>query len=397
MSTVQNFEQQYGSAVREWQDARARNLDPATIKAKLDRVEEIRGKLDQARNNSNLTAEIDRVTSGMSFPNGRPGGRSIGDLIINSDTGKWLREPSNVRASSWRSPASEIPIPWHGADFPIMRAATLTGDPASGGDLIIPTYVPGILPLPTRQPRVADLFAYGATESNAIVYMMETAFINAAAAVAEGAAKPESTLTFDAITEPVRKIATWLPVTDEMLDDVAALKTYLDARLRSAIELTVEDQLISGNGTAPNISGVLDRPGLAPPLARVDPDTNIDAIVKQASAIFTATNLKPTAAIVHPTNALSIRLAKTTTGEYLSKSPLDDLTIVETPAIAVNTALVGAFNPGGQIFWRAGLKIEVSNSHADFFVTNKVAVLAEVRLALAIYRPAAFGVVTGLN
>jgi hypothetical protein len=42
---------------------------------------------------------------------------------------------------------------------------------------------------------------------------------------------------------------------------------------------------------------------------------------------------------------------------------------------------------GGQIFDRAGITVRSSDSHDDFFVKNKVAILAEERLAVAWYRP----------
>jgi HK97 family phage major capsid protein len=64
--------------------------------------------------------------------------------------------------------------------------------------------------------------------------------------------------------------------------------------------------------------------------------------------------------------------------------------------MTAGTALVGAFKTAAQIFRKGGVRVEASNSHADFFVKNLVAIRAEERLALAVYRPAAFGEVTGL-
>jgi len=71
--------------------------------------------------------------------------------------------------------------------------------------------------------------------------------------------------------------------------------------------------------------------------------------------------------------------------------------VAVTPVIAVGTALVGAFASAAQVFYRGALRVEASNSHQDFFIKNLVAIRAEQRLALAVYRPEAFGTVTGLN
>jgi HK97 family phage major capsid protein len=70
--------------------------------------------------------------------------------------------------------------------------------------------------------------------------------------------------------------------------------------------------------------------------------------------------------------------------------------VAVTPAMAATTALVGAFQQGGQIFRKGGLTVEASNSHADFFQRNLTAIRAEERLELAVYRPGAFGTVTNL-
>jgi hypothetical protein len=51
--------------------------------------------------------------------------------------------------------------------------------------------------------------------------MKETVATNAAQPVLEGAPKPESTLVYDAASDRVCKIPTCIPVTEEMLKDVA--------------------------------------------------------------------------------------------------------------------------------------------------------------------------------
>ena len=49
------------------------------------------------------------------------------------------------------------------------------------------------------------------------------------------------------------------------------------------------------------------------------------------------------------------------------------------------------------VFLRGGLVVEVSASHADYWIRNLLAVRAEVRAALAVFRPAGFGLVTGVT
>src|SRR5262249_8405608 len=129
-----------------------------------------------------------------------------------------------------------------------LRAATLTEDPASGGSLILPQRVPGIIPGPTGPVVMGDLFAPGTTTTNAVTYMREKVATNAAAPVLESGVKPESALTFEAVTDALRKIAHWLPATDEILEDEPTLASYIDARLRLGLQLAEDHQLLHGDG-----------------------------------------------------------------------------------------------------------------------------------------------------
>jgi HK97 family phage major capsid protein len=327
--------------------------------------------------------------------------KSLGQQFVESEAMDYLTQTKGRRGGSWSSPNVELTDPG-------LQAATLTSDAASGGDLIIPDYRPGIVPLLFKRLVVADLIASGTTDSNLISYMKETTFTNAAAPVAEGGTKPESTLIFDAVTDAVQKIAHWLPVTEEMLEDVAQIRAYIDARLRLGVELTEEDQLLNGSGTAPAIRGILNRTGLATAVAR-GTDTNVDAIFKQIWAIFTTAFIMPDGVVLNPANWQTIALSKDANGQYYGGGPfvpaamqtLWGLPAVKTPTIASGTALVGAFRQAAQVFRKGfrkgGMRVEASNSHSDYFVKNLVAIRAEERLALAVYRPGAFGTVTGLN
>jgi HK97 family phage major capsid protein len=374
----------------------------AAIKALVDEANAIKAKVDRAKADAQMLVQIDELASGQTNglatrPEqsiGRHASRaSLGDQWVRSAAMEFIRKNGHRSQSAWRSPSVEL------------MAATLTEDPASGGALVIPDTRPGWMPTITRRLMVADLMASGTTTSNSVEYMVEKVFTNAANSVAEGAAKPESTLTFEARQEPVRKIAHWLPVTEEMLEDVAQIRSYIDARLSLGVQIEEEDQLLNGTSTPPDILGLLNRSGLAADVAvGVAPDTPQDAIFRQMMAIFAGSQLMPDGHVINPTNWAKILLQKTSTGEYLTGGPFQSiqtptlwgLPVAVTPVIAVNTALVGAFKQASQVFRHGGIRVEASNSHSDFFIKNLVAIRAEERLALAVYRSAAFGKVTGL-
>jgi HK97 family phage major capsid protein len=364
----------------------------------------IKARINSAKGDAALSAEIDRLTAGMTKRDAdetrRVVRKSLGQQWSESDAGRFFAEKKHHGTRNWASPAVELFDPAVG-----MFSTTLTEGAGSGGALVVPDYRPGVVPLLFKPLTVRDLISPGTTTSNAIVYMQETTFTNAAAAVAEGAAKPESALVFAQVTDLVSKIAHWLPVTEEMLEDVPQISSYIDARLRLGVDLTIEDQLLNGNGTAPNLRGILNRAGLTAPVARVDPATNADVMYQAMMKVFNASFVMPDGHVMNPANWQTTALAKDTTGRYIGGGPfaatvvptLWGLPVAVTPSIVANTGLTGAFRTQSQVFARGGMRVEASNSHQDFFVKNLVAIRAEERLALCVYRPAAFGTATGLN
>jgi HK97 family phage major capsid protein len=368
-----------------------------TVDDMLAEAKSLKARIDSARGDLSLTAEIAKLTSGIkpvaqpATP--KPGAiKSLGAQFVESDAYEFFRRGGHRGNAAWRSPSVEL------------MATTIDESNGVGGPLIVTQYLPGITPLLFKRLVVADLLAPGTTDSNSVTYMKELAFTNAAAAVAEGGTKPESALSFVQATDLVRKIAHWLPVTEEMLEDVAQIRSYIDSRLRLGVALTEEDQLLNGSGVAPNLQGLLNRSGLTAAQAR-GTDTNADAIFKQIATIASAVFVQPTGIVINPANWQTIQLTKLTTGAYYGAGPfaapqtptLWGLPAVQTPTIAAGTALVGDFAGSAQFFRHGGLRGEASNSHQDFFIKNLVAIRAEERGALAVYRPSAFGTVTGLQ
>ena len=368
-----------------------------TIKTKLDRLKadaSMRDQIDQL-----LGQERSRASASDPSVGRRSGVRvTLGQQFIDSDVYKAFRSQTKaVRGSRWSTGVVELQSELLDSDM---------GSPGSGGDLIVPDYRPGILPLLFRRLTIADLIAPGTTDSNTIIYMKETAFVNNADTVAEGAVKPESGLRFDQETDRVHKIAHWLPVTEEMLEDVPALRSYIDARLRLGVQLAEEDKLLNGAASPAELTGILNRVGLRTPVvAGGSPASpNADAIYEQMMGIFNDAFVMPDGIVMNPLDWQDIQLMKDTSGAYMGGGPfmsppvprLWGQPVVATPAIVEGTALVGAFRSAAQIFRKGGIRVEASNSHDDYFIRNLVAIRAEERLALAVYRPGAFGTVTGL-
>jgi HK97 family phage major capsid protein len=237
----------------------------------------------------------------------------------------------------------------------------------------------------------------GRTTSNLIQYVRESGFTNAAATVSEGDAKPESTMTFELQQSPVVTIAHWVKASKQILDDFAQLQSYIDGRLRYGLQLVEENQLLKGSGVGNNLDGIYTQAtAYSAPFAPSGAFTKIDVIrlmlLQAELAEYPATGI-----VLHPSDWAAIELTKDSQRQYLFANPQAVATpmlwgrrVVATQAMTVDTALVGAFSLGAQIFDREDANVVISTENQDDFIRNMVTIRAEERLALAVYRPAAF-------
>ena len=255
----------------------------------------------------------------------------------------------------------------------------------------------GIIGLPQRRLTVRDLLTPGKTGSNAIQYVRETAFTNNAAPVSEGDLKPESTITYELTQSAVVTVAHWVKASKQILDDFAQLQSMIDQRLRYGLGYVEETQLLKGSGVGNNLNGVYTQAtAFAAPIVLAGSPTKIDILrlmlLQAELAEYPATGI-----VLHPADWTAIELTKDTTGGYIFANPqslappaLWGRPVVGTQAMTVDTALVGAFRLGAQIFDREDANVVISTENSDDFVRNLVTIRAEERLALAVYRPAAF-------
>lgn len=252
-----------------------------------------------------------------------------------------------------------------------------------------------------RPVQILDLIPQTTTGQAAVQYMEETTSMNAAAEVAEGGTYAESALALTEMTSNVRKIATFLPVTDEQLEDEPQARGLINNRLPLFVRLRLDGQVVNGSGTAPNLRGFLNVVGIQTQAKATD--TAPDAVYKALTKIRVTGRATPGSVIMHPTDWQGIRLLKDSTGQYIWGSPTEagperiwGLPVAQSDVIAQGTALAGDFATHTELAMRRGIDVQISNSHGTFFVEGKQAIRADVRCALVVYRPAALCTVTGL-
>lgn len=298
----------------------------------------------------------------------------------------------------------------------IQWKTTLVGsDETSGGAFVVNDRRPGVIDILQRQLTLLDLVPRLSTESDTVEYVKENTFTNAAAFTAEatGSAttgtvgvKPESTLAYSAATATVRTLAHWIPVTNRMLNDAPAIRGIINSRLLMGLSLALETQIATGNGSGENFTGMLDA-GAAIGIQAIGTDSVIDALFKARTMVRVTGKGVPNAYALHPNDWQGIRLAREnaatgTLGGYLFGPPsqvgattLWGIPVVESEAITENTGLVGDFAQGCSLFDREQAAIRVGTIN-DQFVRNLQTILAELRAAFVIWRPAMFSKVTGI-
>lgn len=277
------------------------------------------------------------------------------------------------------------------------------GSPQDPVDTIVPTdRLPGIVPGAFRALTVLDVVPMGATGSNQIEYTRENTWTNSAAETAEGGSKPESTLTFQLISDPVRTIAHWLKLSKQVLDDAPALQSYVDRRLRHGLRQRLETQILTGNGTSPNIAG-LSASGRNTAFTPDSGDNQFDSLNKAKYAVWSA-DYMPNAIFINPADWGAIERIKTgISGDnsYLAgdggalayvNNGIQPL-LWGLPVIPSNAVASGKFylldTNAIQMFMRQGATVEMFEQDDTNVQQNLITVRAELRGALAVFHPLA--------
>lgn len=273
---------------------------------------------------------------------------------------------------------------------------TLTGSDAN----VAPDRKPGVVPGDFQPLRMESLFPSLPTSSNAIEFTKEASFTNSAAETAEGAAKPESALTWSLVNMPISTVAHWIKISRQLASDNATLAAYVDTRMRYGVNRRVETQLVAGDGTAPNISGILDTGNYT---AHGYANANLGATLKKLVLIrkimgdLETAGYFPNAIILHPAEWATIEteIVTTAAGQVpysvtsQGVSMLWGVPVVRAIGMTADTVAVGDFRSAGTIYNREGVVVEMSDSDSDNFTKNLITLRAERRLALATEIPAA--------
>lgn len=288
---------------------------------------------------------------------------------------------------------------------------------------------PQVIGLGMQRLTVMDLLTGGATDAAAIIYPRENTFgtidgvpvaagsggvpgMPRAKSVGERGLKPNWDPDLTTAVANVKKIAITTKVPDEFMADFPAAQSYIDGRLPFMVDTETEFQLLYGDGLGNNLLGIYSTSGILTRAMDVASDTTVaKSLRKGLTDIQVNSYFEPDGYVFHPYDWETASLLTDSQGRFLSGGPfyipytagvfLELYTfwgkpVVKTTACAYGSPLAGCFKLGAQYFMREGMRLQMTNSNEDDFKRNLIALRAEHRLALAVYRPNCFLEFTGM-
>ncbi|CAB3870303.1 phage major capsid protein [Achromobacter deleyi] len=331
---------------------------------------------------------LEMEEKGVQLRGRQPEKKGFIDFVKDHGEYKALRE--NGKA------AAEIEI--SKGDMAAMQETKVT----SAG-LVVPQFDPTIQAGPRQELRIRDLIPTVPVTGASFTFYKELLHTRGAAGVAEGGTKPQSNVTFESQTDLVKKIAVWIPVSDEALDDVPQLFGYLQQLLRYDLKLEEEEQILKGDGTGQNLPGIMTKATTFTASLSKAGDTSIDTVRRAIYQVRKQAKLAADATVMTELDWMDIELQKDSQNRYLFANLQGFVTPIlwGRPVITSDSMdegngtdtggefLVGNFQRGATIYDRMSFLFKAGMINDDF-IKNQRALLVEERLGLAVRRNYAF-------
>lgn len=375
--------------------------------AELDELASEAEALEQAERAAKSLSDREKAVRRPPFPGGKGNHPDLGSRM--KSLGEMVSGDERYKAWAGRNAPGGIDFHFedvYGSDmlakglaFETMGSKTLFETTAGWAPESV--RMPGFVEAVSRPIQLLDIFPMSQTGQEAIKYMEETTRTHAAAEKAEGATFAESTFALTEQSSTVRKITDSVPVTDEQLEDVAQVQSYLNGRLIFGLRQRLDSQCLVGSGSSPNLRGLKNVVGIQTQAKGADPVP--DAFFKAMTKIRVTGRAIPTHHVIHPTDWEGVRLLRTADGVYIWGNPSEagperlwGLPVVQCDADSAATGYVGSFQPAWvSLYERRGVDVQVGYTGTQF-TEGKRTIRADMRMALVFFRPAAFCSVTGL-
>lgn len=357
----------------------------AFVKNALAEIEGIDRQMDGMKQADDLLTQIGQL-------NAKSGVRHVGgsDAIHAKSIGEYYVQSMQTAGLDVKSAIA------HG--YEVERKANtdtnVEGAPSAG-------YTPYLTQTDTEPARpyqrplvVADLFSTGAITGTILQYPVFDELEGNAKMVEETGAAPQvhwKDPTWK--QDKIGKVASFFGISEDMMDDLSWVIGEINDAAQYDLKLQEETQLLSGNGSENNLTGLFNRE-----IQTMNKDelSDADRLSKAALQITTTTNFQADAYVMNPLDFWKLTIAKDANGNYLNLTDgakLWNIPTVATAAITEGTALVGAFK-SAKVLRKGGLVVKMTDSDTDDFLHFKQKCRVSERLGLQVKYPKAFVKVT---
>lgn len=266
---------------------------------------------------------------------------------------------------------------------------------------VAPDYQPIVGP-PHELYHARNFIPVSPTISNLIRYIRFNSTVNLINTVAAGALKPQVDYIETLVDAPVVKIAGWINVQDEFLEDIVGATSFLSAELPMALYDAEDIQIFKGSGATNNLTGLYtSATALSLPYGPVNASSNNIDLLAGAAAFVRRQKRVATAAWTSPEDYLAILINKSAGATQVYTYPvrfndnnnmlyIGDIPIIQHTVFNPGEGFVGDFARGCRIFQKADATMRFSTENVDNFVKNVTTVLVEERIALADFYPESF-------
>lgn len=266
---------------------------------------------------------------------------------------------------------------------------TVTSDSTT----VFPYQKPGVIGGDFAPLSIRQLFRAIPVSSNMVNSLREDSWTNSAAEASQGSAKKESDAVFEQYNVAIQTVAHWIKISNQLLADAPAVVAYIETRLRDGLAQRIDAQLLNGNGTTPNLSGLTDSGNFTAYTPTSD-DTLADAINRAKYTLWAIGNM-PDVVIVNPADWGSLERLKASDGTYLYGTPGTGaalnpfgVQVVLSQHMTAGKFWIGNINNAAVLYNRSGAVIEMGYVNDDF-TKNLITIRAEERLGLGVERPSA--------
>ena len=251
---------------------------------------------------------------------------------------------------------------------------------------------------PNRKVHMSQVLRGGSIGAgNTYTFMRENGNGEGAIApAAEGALKSQFDLDLVEATVNVETIAGWLRVTRKAMNNIPGFVSFLQARLPEKFQRALDAQILYGDGTTPNLKGILTAGNFVASTA-VASQKLIDKLIDDVATLEDTYERDATGILLRPVDYYGFFKNKAAgSGEYdlpegvtfvNGQLYLFGIPVYASTAITAPDYVVGDFDMGAQLLTQEGMRIEFFEQDGTNVRENKVTVRIEGNYALPVYGP----------